>query len=59
MRLRALSTVLLAAGLVLTVVAVARDMAPGPWVTGGLCAVGLYFLAAGLLRRPAGANPGR
>jgi len=57
-RLRALSAALLGLGLVLTVAAVASDMAPGPWVTGGLCAIGLYFLAAGLLRRPAGGEPG-
>ena len=25
-----------------------RDMMPGPWVTAGLCAIALYFLAAGL-----------
>jgi phosphatidylcholine synthase len=56
-RLRALSAVLLAIGLVLTVVALARDMAPGPWVTGGLCAISLYFLAAGLLRQGADARP--
>ena len=29
-----------------------RDMMPGPWITGGLCAIALYFLAVGLLRRP-------
>jgi phosphatidylcholine synthase len=57
-RLRALSAFLLAIGLVLVIVAVARDLAPGPWVTGGLCAIGLYFLAAGLLRRDAGAQAG-
>jgi hypothetical protein len=26
-------------------------MSPGPWVIGALCAIALYFLAAGLLRR--------
>jgi phosphatidylcholine synthase len=51
-RLRALSAVLLALGGVLAVVAIARDMAPGPWVTGAICAIGLYFVGAGLLRRP-------
>jgi phosphatidylcholine synthase len=54
-RLRALSAVLLALGVVLTVVAIARDMAPGRWVTGGLCAICLYFVGAGLLRRQADA----
>ena len=37
---------LLAAG------ALAQDLSPSPWVTFGLCAIGLYFLAAGLLRLP-------
>jgi phosphatidylcholine synthase len=51
-RLRALSAVLLALGGVLALVAIARDMAPGPWVTGAMCLIGLYFVGAGLLRRP-------
>jgi phosphatidylcholine synthase len=50
-RLRALGAVVLALGAVLTVVAIARDMAPGAWVTGGLCAICLYFVVAGLWRR--------
>jgi phosphatidylcholine synthase len=50
-RLRALSALLLAVAGVLAIVAIARDMAPGPWVTGALCAIGLYFVGAGLLRR--------
>jgi hypothetical protein len=29
-----------------------RDMAPAGWVTAGLCAIGLYVLVAGFLRRP-------
>jgi hypothetical protein len=33
-------------------VAIASDMAPGPWVTGAMCVIGLYFVGAGLLRRP-------
>jgi len=51
-RLRALSAVLVALGGVLIIVAIARDMAPGPWVTGAMCVIGLYFVGAGLLRRP-------
>ena len=50
-RLRALNLLLLAAGAVLALVALARDLAPGPWVTGGLVAIGLYVLAAGVFRR--------
>jgi phosphatidylcholine synthase len=49
-RLRAVSAVLLALAGVLAVVAIARDMAPGPWVTGGMCVISLYFIGAGLLR---------
>ncbi|HUI96749.1 MAG TPA: phosphatidylcholine synthase [Xanthobacteraceae bacterium] len=50
-RLRALNLVLLALWAVLAAMALVRDMAPGPWVTGGLCAIGLYFFAAGVFRR--------
>jgi len=50
-QLRVLNLVLLAVGAALACVALARDMAPGPFVTIGLCAIGLYFFAAGLFRR--------
>lgn len=58
-RLRALSAVLLAIGGVLTIVAIASDMAPGHWVSAALCAIGFYFLAAGLWRRPSDAPTNR
>ena len=51
-RMRVLSIVLLAVWSVLAFVALLRDMMPGPWITAGLCAIALYFLGAGLLRRP-------
>ena len=35
----------------LALIALGRDMAPGPWVTAGLVAIALWFLAGGLLRR--------
>ena len=58
-RLRALNLLLIAVWAALGLVALARDMAPGSWVSGGLCAIGLYVLAAGVFRRadgePAGA----
>jgi phosphatidylcholine synthase len=57
-RLRPLNAVLLAIGSVLIVVAIVRDLAPGPWVTGGLCAICLYFLVAGLWRRQSDAPDG-
>jgi phosphatidylcholine synthase len=49
--LRALSVVLLVAWALLGAVALARDLAPGPWVTAALCAIAVYFLLAGLVRR--------
>ena len=51
-RLRALNLALLAAGGVLAVIALLRDMAPDTWVTVGLCAIGLYVVAAGVFRAP-------
>ena len=50
-RLRIVNAALLAAWSVLALVAVLRGMMPGPWITAGLCVIGLYFLGAGLLRR--------
>jgi phosphatidylcholine synthase len=50
-RLRIVNVALLAAWSILALLALSRDMTPGPWITGGLCAIGLYFLGAGLLRR--------
>jgi phosphatidylcholine synthase len=49
-RLRPLNLVLLAAWAALGLVALARDLAPGGWVTGGLAAIGIYFIAFGLFR---------
>ena len=50
-RFRVFNALLIVAWAVLAVVALVRDMSPGPWVTGALCAIALYFLGAGLLRR--------
>ena len=50
-RLRVLNLALLAVGAALAAVAVARDLAPGAWVTGGLCVIGIYVVAAGAFRR--------
>jgi phosphatidylcholine synthase len=49
-RLRGLNLALLVLWAVLAAVTLASDMAPGAWVTGGLCAIGLYVLAAGIFR---------
>ena len=51
-RLRRLTLALLAIWTGLALWAVWRDMAPPAWVTAGLCAIGLYVLAAGFFRRP-------
>ena len=56
-RLRPLTLALLAAWAVLGLIALVRDLAPGGWVVGGLCAIGLYFLAFGLLRPGKDAPP--
>jgi phosphatidylcholine synthase len=50
-RLRVLTLSLLAIWSVLATVTLLRDMMPGPFITAGLCAIALYFLGAGLLRR--------
>ncbi len=50
-RLRVVNLVVLAAWAALGLVALARDLVPGPWVTGGLVAIGLYVLTAGIFRR--------
>jgi phosphatidylcholine synthase len=52
-RLRALTVALLIAWCALGAVALAHDLAPGPWVTAALCAIALYFFAVGIVRRPA------
>jgi phosphatidylcholine synthase len=49
-RLRALNLALLAVGGVLAVIALVRHMTPGPWVVGGLCAIGGYVLIIGAFR---------
>jgi phosphatidylcholine synthase len=57
-RLRTLNLMLLALGGVLAVIALICDMTPGIWVTGGLCAIGLYVVTAGIcFRTPDGAPP--
>jgi len=50
-RFRTFSALLIVAWAGLAVVVLLRDMSPGPWVTAALCAIALYFLGAGLLRR--------
>jgi hypothetical protein len=35
----------------LALIAVIRDLDPGPWVAGGLLAIGLYFLGVGLTEK--------
>ncbi len=51
-RLRAFGAILIGLWSILALIALYDDLAPGPWVVAGLVAIGLYFLCAGLLRRP-------
>lgn len=48
---RAVTILLLALGAALVAIALLRNLEPGPFVTVPLCAITLYFLAAGLWRR--------
>jgi phosphatidylcholine synthase len=48
-RLRPLTVALLALWAVLALAAVLQGLAPDIWITGGLCAIALYFLLIGLL----------
>jgi phosphatidylcholine synthase len=48
-RWRNLNLAMLVLWSLLALVAVLRDLAPGPWVALGLCVIGLYFLGFGLL----------
>ncbi|MGB9368355.1 MAG: CDP-alcohol phosphatidyltransferase family protein [Xanthobacteraceae bacterium] len=48
---RVITIALLVVWCILASVTLLRDMMPGPWITAGLCAIALYFLGAGLLRR--------
>lgn len=52
-RLRYFNMALLVLWSVLALVAMAHDMAAGPFVTGTLCAIGVYILGGGYFRRPA------
>jgi phosphatidylcholine synthase len=51
MRLRAVTVAAVAVGAVLAIVALIHDLAPGPWVVGGLVAVALYLMGIGLTDR--------
>jgi phosphatidylcholine synthase len=53
-RLRMVTLAALALWCVLCVVALLYDLEPGPWVVGGLVALGLYFVGVGLTEGPAG-----
>jgi len=52
-RLRALNVALLVLWAALSLVAVATNLQPGPYVTVLLSAIAVYFFLAGLLRKPA------
>jgi phosphatidylcholine synthase len=48
-RLRGLNVAALVAWSLLALIAVLRDLEPGPWVAAGLVIIGLYFISIGLL----------
>jgi phosphatidylcholine synthase len=50
-RLRPLTVALLVLWGVLALITLARGMAPGPWITGVLCAIAIYVVGLGALRR--------
>jgi phosphatidylcholine synthase len=50
-RLRAVNIILLALWSLLAALALVRGLQPEPWITATLCAIALYFLVAGLMRR--------
>jgi phosphatidylcholine synthase len=50
---RSITIALLALWVVLAFVAVVQDLSPGPYVTVPLSLIAVYFLAVGLLRKPA------
>jgi len=52
-RFRALNIVMLVLWAILAVIAVIHDLATGPLVTAGLSVLAVWFVASGLLRRPA------
>jgi phosphatidylcholine synthase len=50
-RLRALNIAGLILWSVLALIAVLNDLAPGPWVAGGLVVIALYFLGVGFTEK--------
>jgi phosphatidylcholine synthase len=56
-RMREVNLALLVLWAALAGFALARDLDPGAWVTTGLCAIAVYFLGAGLLRREPDESP--
>src|SRR5271155_429756 len=48
---RAMTMAALAAWALLAVLAVAQELAPGPWVVSALCVLAIYFIGVGFLRR--------
>ena len=50
-RLRAVGLLLLVAWALLAALAIYSAMTPSPFVVAGLCAIGVYFIGAGLWRQ--------
>jgi phosphatidylcholine synthase len=49
--LRTITLVALVVWSVLAAIALADDLAPGPWIVAGLCVLAIYFIGVGFLRR--------
>jgi phosphatidylcholine synthase len=50
-RWRSLNIALLVVWSLLAAAALGRNLDAGPWISAALCAIALYFIAAGLIRR--------
>jgi phosphatidylcholine synthase len=50
-RLRAINIAAVIAWAILALIALWHNLDPGPWVTGGVVAIGLYFISVGLTEK--------
>jgi hypothetical protein len=50
-RMRALNIAAVILWAILALIALWRDLDPGPWVTGSMVVVGLYFVSVGLTEK--------
>jgi hypothetical protein len=50
-RLRAINIAAMVLWAILALIALWHDLDPGPWVSGSLVAIGLYFVSVGLTEK--------